>query len=156
MSIRVRPLDETDLPALEAIDAAYATSHDLEAAISPGALRFFSRNEHSFAAEDDSGQPAGFLLAQAVWTGDRPLVLLGRVAARPDAPAAVESLVRALVKSAYDSGVYDLLARCPQGDAALRAALGEEAFRPDEQLSFVRQLGSRGARQRAAAGADRG
>ena len=156
MSTRVRPLDEADLPALAAIDAAYAAAHGLEGAVSPGALRFFGRNEHSFTAEDDGGGPTGFLLAQAVWTGDRPLVLVTRLAARPDAEEDQAALVRALVKSAYDAGVYDLLARAPRTDPGLQAALAAEAFPPDEQLAFVRVLGSRGAARQAGTEAHHG
>jgi hypothetical protein len=143
----LRPPVEADLPALQALDAAYATLHGLEPAVTEGSLRFFGRTEHSFVAEASAGAGtnlAGFVLAQAVWSGERPQVLVARLVA--GAPEASEPLVKALVKSAYDSGVYDLLTRVPATDAALLELLGRESFVADRMVGLVRILGSRGAR----------
>lgn len=153
MGIRVRHLDEADLEAVVRIDRAYATLHGLEELASAASVRFFGRTEHSFTAEahgPDGVEAVGFVLAQAVWSGVRPQVLVARVAA-PDRPQAAGALLKALVKSAYDSGVYDLVARAPRTDPDLRELLQVEEFLPDAQLSFVRILGSRGEAAREAA-----
>lgn len=157
MAITVRPPLEGDLAALTLIDGAYAAHYDLEALVTPGALRFFGRTEHSFVAEDTedaAGGPVGFVLAQAVWSGERPQVIVARLATNGSGEAAV-ALVKALVKSAYDSGVYDLLARTPPSDAEQRTVLLQEAFFEDPLVQYVRVLGSRGvaASQRHAGGA---
>lgn len=146
MAITVRPPVDADLTALTAIDKRYAAEHAVEPLVTAGALRFFGRTEHSFVAEDlaaaDPG-PSGFVLAQAIWSGERPQVLVARLATRASGPA-MNALVKALVKSAYDSGVYDLLARTPASDGALRTELAAEAFFVDPQVQYVRILGSRG------------
>lgn len=144
MTVLVRPPVENDLQELLTIDAAYAAEHGVEAVMSAGALRFFGRSEHSFTAEGGAGEPRalGFALAQALWTGDRPQVVVRRVAA--EGPEVASALVKAVVKSAYDSGVYDLSAHFPPSDALLRGVLEEELFGPDPQLTYVRVLGSRG------------
>ena len=146
MAITVRPPVEADLTALLGIDSAYAQLHGLERVITEGALRFFGRTEHSFVAEvlgDESAGPVGFVMAQAVWSGERPQVLVARIATDGSSTAAAP-LVKALVKSAYDSGVYDLLARTPAADAGLRTLLEEESFFEDRLVQYVRILGSRG------------
>lgn len=151
MAIRVRPTSEADAEALGTIDAAYAARHGLERAVSVGALRFFGRTEHSFTAElveapNAAPRPIGFVLAQAIWSGERPLVLVTRLAADEGATnGGASALLKALVKSAYDAGVYDLLARVPADDTATAEALRGESFAADEQSSFVRVLGSRGS-----------
>lgn len=147
MAITVRPPVEADLAALTLIDAQYADRHGLEPTLTAGALRFFGRTEHSFVAEDvaaGSEEPLGFVMAQAVWSGERPQVLVARLATAY--PAAAEALVKALVKSAYDSGVYDLLTRTPRSDAALLKLLEQESFFEDRLVQHVRVLGSRGVK----------
>src|SRR6478672_1531795 len=49
------------------------------------ALKFYERSEHSFVAEDDTGLH-GFVQAQHVWQGDRPIVLVRTVSLAPAAP----------------------------------------------------------------------
>lgn len=146
MAIMVRPPLEADLAALSQIDASYAEEHELEPLMSAGALRFFGRTEHSFVAHEGhraGSVPVGFVLAQAIWSGERPQVLVARIAS-DGTPGASEALLKALVKSAYDSGVYDLQTRVPPGDAPLRALLKRESFFEDPQVAYVRILGSRG------------
>lgn len=160
MAITVRPPLEGDLAALTQIDTEYAANHDLEALVTAGSLRFFGRTEHSFVAEDKEqpdAPPVGFVFAQAVWSGERPQVIVARLATGGSATAA-SALVKALVKSAYDSGVYDLLARTPVTDAEQRDVLLEEAFFEDPLVQYVRVLGSRGvvAAERQAGAASRG
>ena len=147
MAITVRPPVEADLAALTRIDALYAERHELEPMLTAGSLRFSGRTEHSFVAEDlaaSGGEPLGFVMAQAVWSGERPQVLVARVATAD--PAAAEALVKALVKSAYDSGVYDLLTRTARSDAALLKVLEQESFFEDRLVQHVRVLGSRGVK----------
>lgn len=149
MSIRIRPLTEADLEPMAALDAGYAAAHELERVVSLASLRHFERSGHSFVAERESvggaALVAGFVLAQAVWTGERPTVQGTRLVA--DSAGAAEArpaLAKALVKSSYDSGVYDLLFRAPTTDAELRAALEAEGFREDDHVTLALVLGSRG------------
>ncbi len=153
----VRPPDEADLAALAAIDSAYAADHSVEGVVTAGALRFFGRTEHSFVAQEDGAgaRLLGFVFAQAVWSGERPQVFVARLAFGGQAEAGA-ALLKALVKSAYDCGVYDLHARVPASDERLRSLLQQELFLPDPQHSFVRVLGSRGAQAAQAAQAARG
>lgn len=106
---------ELEAPSLAGLapDEARARSRTSEAA-----LKFFERSEHSFVAEHE-GRLRGMVLAQSVWQGDRPVVLvsllLGEEAAR-------EGLLHACVKSAYDTAVYEVhLAVTPELMAAARA-----------------------------------
>lgn len=155
MTIRIRPPQDADLEALAAIDADYAVLHGVEPVITPGALRFFERSGHSFVAEGTrEGAVAGFLLAQAVWSGERPTVHGTRLAvSRSGSAASRSALVKALVKSAYDAGVYDLFFRTPAGDEALRSVLTAEGYLPDDQLTVQLVLGSRGQGWAASRGA---
>ncbi|GHF57137.1 hypothetical protein HNQ07_003748 [Deinococcus metalli] len=118
--MRYRTFGEPDYAALQALDAA-ALRHadpafetlpererDGRAHTSLAALKFYERSEHSFVAEDDSGL-RGFVFAQHVWQGDRPIVLIRTVSLAPDAPdGTAGGLFQAVVKSAYDSAVYEL------------------------------------------------
>ncbi|HNR00770.1 MAG TPA: DUF1999 family protein [Trueperaceae bacterium] len=157
MTIRIRPLVEGDLERLAELDDAYSTANDLERAVNLAALRFFERSGHSFVAEaaggsaagapgEGAGDAVGFLLAQAVWTGERPTVHAHRLVARgADAAGARSALARALVKSAYDAGVYDLVFRTPRADAALRTALAGEGYLQDDHVTLALVLGTRAA-----------
>lgn len=105
------------------------------------ALRFYERSEHSFAAEEE-GVLHGLILAQSVWQGDRPVVLVARLLLDPGAaPEVAAGLLHACVKSAYDTAVYEVhLPVTPALEAAARAEgchlLGHYA---------VRHLGTRDA-----------
>ncbi|MBX3139534.1 MAG: DUF1999 family protein [Trueperaceae bacterium] len=160
MSISIRPLVAGDLERLAELDGAYSSRHGLERAVNLAALRFFERSGHSFVAEvgdaavvdsaaTDStagAELAGFLLAQAVWTGERPTVHAHRLAAHEDATAeARAALAGALVKSAYDAGVYDLVFRTPRTDDALRTALLGEGYLEDDHVTLTLVLGTRAA-----------
>ncbi|WP_295820691.1 DUF1999 domain-containing protein [uncultured Deinococcus sp.] len=118
--MRYRTFGEPDYAALQALDdvivrhedPAFGTLPDREQAgrrsTSLPALKFYERSEHSFVAEDDRGL-RGFTFAQHVWQGDRPIVLIRSVSVAPDAPAGTaEGLFQAVIKSAYDSAVYEL------------------------------------------------
>lgn len=79
------------------------------------ALRFYLRSEHSFVAEEQ-GRLAGVILAQSVWMGDRPIVLVTAVLVRPQTEAetgadpreTAAGLLHAVIKSAYDAAVYEV------------------------------------------------
>lgn len=142
------PQDAERLQALDAerqrrLDPAFNILSDVERAgrlrTSASALKFFERSEHSFVAEARDGEVLGAIFAQAVWQGDRPIVLVAALLLSPSAPEDVAAgLLHACVKSAYDSAVYEVLfPLLPELQAAARA---EEA-RP---LSFAAcYLGSR-------------
>lgn len=104
-----------EAPALSGLapDEARARSRTSEAA-----LKFFERSEHSFVAED-GGRLRGMVLAQSVWQGDRPIVLVSLLLG--DEPAR-QGLLHACVKSAYDTAVYEVhLAVSPELVSAARA-----------------------------------
>ena len=141
MAMMVRPPLEADLTALTEIDSSYAKLHGLEPLLSEGALRFFGRTEHSFVAHPGQGAGAvGFVMAQAIWSGERPQVLVARIAT-DGTPGAAGALVKALVKSAYDSGVYDLL--CRSAEERYRVFLAQEPALADRltQSDIARYLG---------------
>ena len=141
---RVRAVDSDDSLILEQLDVAYSGRLGIEPTAVAGSASFHARTGHSFIAEL-AGQPQGFVLASAIWTGGRPLVRMERLvtAAAGDQPALL-ALLAALVKSAYDAGVYDLLAEVPAADSAGRAALAGSSFSPADAVLYGRTLGSRG------------
>lgn len=106
---------------------------------SPAALKFYERSEHSFVADDGQGIQ-GVILAQSVWQGDKPIVLVRTVLVRPDAPETVtRGLLHATVKSAYDSAVYEV--HVP-GSAPLLPAVQEEEAHLTGQYAVI-HLGTR-------------
>jgi len=136
----LRPVEIDDLRELEALDAAYAARHGVEAAVTSGSLAFYARSGHAFVAQRDD-RTVGMALAQAVWDGARPTVRLVRLAGEA---AARQALAEAVVKSAYDAAVYDLQAEVPGDDPALAALLAAAGWSERPVRSFVRVLGSRG------------
>lgn len=142
--LRVRAVTGEDAPLLERIDESYAARHGLEVTANRAAASFHARTGHSFVAEGE-GEARGFVLAHATWTGGRPVVRMERLAVGADGDGqARQALLAALVKSAYDAGVYDLVAELPSGDAGGAAALERERFAPLPLISYGRTLGSRG------------
>lgn len=145
MAIHARPLDAEDGASLRAIDESYADAHGLEPCVTLASLRFFARSGHAFTAVDDLGAVRGFVLGHAVFDGERPTVRAVRLATPPPGDeAALRALLRALTKSAYDAGVYDLRLDVPRTDLAGSAALAFEDYRPRNEVPFGRTLGSRG------------
>lgn len=117
---RYRSFDEADHAAMHALDLAAqrradpgydalpAREREGRLCTSGPALKFYERSEHSFLAVS-AGAPTGFVLAQAVWQGDRPTVLVRSVVLGDGAPAETAAgLLRAVIKSAYDSAVYEV------------------------------------------------
>lgn len=142
----VRPLDPGDLDALTPLDAAYAAALGAGPYVNRGSLHFFGRTGHSFVAEAADGSPLGFVLAHSTWTGGHPALRLERLVAvvgddREDVAAA---LAEAVVKSAYDAGVYRLSAETPAADDVGRTALARAGFERREVVAFGRTLGSAG------------
>lgn len=151
METHARPLETDDAAALTAIDGAYAAAFGLEPRCGPASLRFFARTGHAFVAVGASGV-RGFVLAQPVFDGERATVVAHRLASPPPGDAdALRALLRALTKSAYDAGIYDLRIDLPDGDTAASAALAEEGFAASATTVHTRYLGSRAAAVAAAA-----
>ena len=154
MDTHARPLEPDDAPAVRAIDGAYARAYGLEPRAGEASLRFFARTGHAFVAVGEDGGVRGYVLAQAVFDGERPTLFASRFASRPPGDGeALRALLRALTKSAYDAGVYDLRVELPAEDAAGAAALDAESYRPAITSVFTRQLGSRADAVAAAASA---
>ncbi len=137
--MRVRPVSADDLEALAPLDRAHAAKLGLEPAVTRGSLHFFARSGHSFVAEDGTGEPLGFALAHSTWTGDDPGLRLERLVG---APEAARALAEAVVKSAYDAGVYRLLAELPEGDDVGEGALEAAGFAARPARTYARRLGS--------------
>jgi hypothetical protein len=83
------------------------------------------------------------VLAQAVWDGVRPTVRVSRLVGTPEARRA---LAEAVVKSAYDAAVYDLVAEVPAADGALATLLADAHWFERPTRRFERVLGTRGSR----------
>jgi len=113
----------------------------------PAALRFFARSNHSFVAADETGLH-GFVLAQAVWQGDRATVLVTRIAGKND--AVYGGLLKALLKSAYDANAYEVALLVDENERPdLNQAARENGFSDSGRKMLVRVLGSRGAKGEA-------
>lgn len=136
--LRYRTFTEADFEALAGLDLAAQRTADPafdalperertgRLSTSLAALKFYERSEHSFVAQGESTGLAGAVLAQHVWQGDRPIVLVRSLLLAPDAPAqAAAGLLHAVVKSAYDSAVYEV--HFPVTPALEGAARQEEA-----------------------------
>jgi len=145
MSLQLRPVEVDDLAALEPLDAAYAARHGVAPVVAAASLAFYARTGHAFLAHGGAG-PLGLVLAQAVWDGVRPTVRLARLLGEP---AARRALAEAVVKSAYDAAVYDLVAEVPAGDTELADLLLAGGWGERSVRRFERALGSRAPRSPA-------
>lgn len=155
MATHARPLNVGDIGPLTPIDAAYARARGLQEAVSRASLHLYQRSGHSFVAQSGQGAVSGFVLAQAVWGGDSAVVSVQRFALADDGDLdAALALVKALTKSAYDSGVYHLELALPKRDAAARRAFEAEGFVELPSVVYARGLGSRAEQvERASAAA---
>lgn len=142
----VRLLTVEDSEALQKLDEAYAAALGVASVVSRASVHFYARSGHSFVA-GRSSEPTGFLLAHAIWTGGRPVVRAERIVSSPDAAPVRNSLLQALLKSAYDAGVYDLLIEQPLVDEPGAVTLRENGFGEAGVRLYSRVLGSRGAAQ---------
>lgn len=149
--MRYRTFTEQDTAALQALDLSVQrhldpafdslAEREREGRISTSlpALKFYERSEHSFVAEED-GQLAGFIFAQSVWQGDKPIVLVRTLSVSPGVPAeTAQGLLHATVKSAYDAAVYEV--HFPLTPGLEATAQAEEAVTVGAYA--VRHLGSR-------------
>jgi len=143
-ALAVRPLDIDDLAGVGALDRGYAARHACAPVVDVAALRHYARGGHAFVAQRGD-ETHGAVLANTVWDGARPAVRVVRLIARDDAFDVAERLVGAVVKSAYDAAVYDLVVELPESDAAGRAAVEAHAFGVAPVLRFERALGARKA-----------
>jgi hypothetical protein len=148
MPTMTRAVESRDLAALQEIDAPYAARYAIPPLIERAVLAFYARSGHAFVRDRD-GDLLGFAFAHAVWDGGRPTVRLTRLAAAGDDPEVLRGLLEAVVKSAYDAAVYDIVAEAPAGDDAAAAALRSADFSARPVTRFERVLGSR-AGQRVA------
>lgn len=140
--VRIRPLQVDDADAVAELDRIDAARVGREPIADRGAMSFYARTGHAFVAEDAS-RLRGFVFAQAIWDGRRPTVALQALAT--DDSGVRGALLEAVTKSAYDSAVYDLVARCPDGDEALTRLLETEGWIAEPVHLLRRTLGSRGA-----------
>jgi hypothetical protein len=85
------------------------------------------------------------VLAHATWSGGRPVVRVERLATTDGTDAVARALVEAVVKSAYDAGVYDIVAAVPTHDVLATSVLAGASFAAYDLSVYVRVLGSRGA-----------
>ena len=154
MAARVTPIDLADLDDLLDADERYSTHVGLEPVVERASVHYYQRSGHSFAARKstDGGVSThvggdgvlGFVLAHATWSGGRPVVRVERLATCGE-DAVARALVEAVVKSAYDAGVYDIVAAVPTRDALATSALANASFAHDDLSVYVRVLGSRGS-----------
>lgn len=148
MGVVVRPLELSDAEALAAIDGAYAAALGIRPQVSRASLHYFQRTGHSFVAELSGPAVVGLVLAHSVWGGAEAAVRIERLALRFDTASAVdetriaEALTAAVVKSAYDAGVYRLVAAVPDADDLARGALSATLFEPETSVVYQRRLGS--------------
>ena len=162
MAPRVIPVEIGDYLALADADRVYAHSAGVEPIVDKASVHYYHRSGHSFAARSravaggaetagagdiaETGEAlVGFVLAHATWSGGRPVVRVERLVTTPATAAVAKSLVEAVVKSAYDAGVYDIVAAVPHSDPLATAALTGSAFVQSAVSVYVRVLGSRGA-----------
>jgi len=139
-----RDFQEFDFATLERLEHRLLGEQPIHTyRATPAALRFFSRSGHSFVAHF-TGEVHGFVLAQAVWQGDRVTVLVTRLLA--DSQEVYRGLLAAVVKSAYDAGVYEVAMHADAGNPTIVKALSENGFAIGPMLLAVRVLGSRGQR----------
>lgn len=139
-----RDIQESDFEALGALERQLLGQQPTHRyRCTPAALRFFSRSGHSFVAVE-ADEIMGVALAQAVWQGDQVTVLITRLLSRSD--EATRALLGAVVKSAYDAGVYEVAMHVDPNNPAMRQALQDHGFQLGPLVLGVRVLGSRGER----------
>ncbi|MEM7736775.1 MAG: DUF1999 family protein [Deinococcota bacterium] len=147
MACFARALSQDDEPALLAIDQAHIVQFGGEVLIQRSSLSFFERTGHAFTAFNDD-QVVGFVFAQAIFNGTRPTIFVSRLAVHHEdvdvVKQALELLVEAVTKSAYDAAVYDLMWHVPASDEKLQRTLAKNQYDKCETHVFERVLGSRG------------
>ncbi len=141
-----RPLQLDDAEQLKPIDEAYAQYFRAEAKLTKGSLNFYVRTGHAFVAMRKS-EIVGFVLAQAVWSGIRPTLLVGYMpVAKMQDLAARLAMLEAVTKSAYDAAVYDIQVQIFTKDTVAIQSLIEKQYDEKELRIYERILGSRSAK----------
>lgn len=143
MAIVVRPVTEADLEALAALERHQLTRFLDRELVSAASLRYYGRSGHAFVAER-SGRAVGFALGRTGWDGARATVSVERLAAEEGAYDALDALLAAVTKSAYDAGVHRIELRVPNADAATLARAEGGGFRAEPIALWTRTLGSGG------------
>ncbi|MCA9840154.1 MAG: DUF1999 family protein [Trueperaceae bacterium] len=143
----IRSLSQEDFEPLKAIDESYAKHYSVEPMLTLGSLNFYARTGHAFASLR-ADHMTGFVLAQSVWNGFRPVLQMNRLAvADPGDEASISALLEALTKSAYDAAVYDLQLLLPKKDTALLSLAEQKDYRDTALIVLGRTLGSRGQKE---------
>ncbi len=141
-----RPIQIDDSEQLKAIDVAYSKYFSVEPKLTKGSLNFYIRTGHTFTAIHKS-EIVGFVFAQAVWNGNRPIVLINYMAvADVQDLAARLAMLEAVTKSAYDAAVYDIQVQIPTNDAVAIQSLIEKQYYKKDLSIYERILGSRSAK----------
>ncbi len=143
-SVVLRPLEATDLDVLRALEDAYAARTGTAASIDRAGVHHLARSGHAFVATR-AGETCGMVLAHTIWDGSRPVVNVSRLVAAGDDTGVLERLLEAVVKSAYDAAVYDLVVDLPETDATGRTAVEAHGFVVQPVRRYGRVLGSRAA-----------
>lgn len=164
----IRPLELDDLDRLVALDDAHRAALGVVPVVSRASVHFYARSGHSFVAETGAGSSetsltpggsgrvaVGFVLAHSSWSGAGAVVRLERLAvtgvpagggSRTSSATAAAStaaaLTAAVVKSAYDAGVYRLVAAVAEDDELAQVALGTTMFDVVPDITYVRLLGA--------------
>ena len=141
-----KPLQLNDAEQLRPIDEAYARYFKVETRLTRGSLSFYVRTGHAFVAVRKS-EMVGFVLAQAVWNGTRPTLLVDYmpVAKMQDLVARL-AMLEAVTKSAYDAAVYDIQVQIFTKDTVAIQSLIEKQYDEKELRIYERILGSRSAK----------
>ena len=145
-TVVLRPLEATDLDVLRGLEGAYVARTGAAASIDRAGVHHLARSGHAFVAIR-AGEACGMALAHTIWDGSRPVVNVTRLVAADDDPGVLERLLEAVVKSAYDAAVYDLVVDLPETDAPGRAAVEAGGFVEQPVRRYGRVLGSRAAAQ---------
>ena len=144
MASVVRPLCTEDEGALIPIDLAYSTAYLVNTIIGRAQLSFYVRTGHAFVAEE-TGIVSGFILAHAIWDGARPSVRIRRVVSSGNQSDVVAALLGAVIKSAYDSGVYNIELEIVLRDKTSLSVLADQGFEMRPVALYGRRLGSQGS-----------
>jgi len=140
----IRAVTQDDFEDLKAIDEAYAEQYHIEPMLTLGSLNFYARTGHSFASLEQTTM-TGFIFAQSVWNGFRPVLQLNRLAVRDNKDqASREALFDALTKSAYDAAVYDIQLLLPSQDQKTLEVAKRKDYAQVDISVLSRTLGSRG------------
>src|SRR5690606_40619126 len=133
------------------LDQEHAAKQGVRTVVSRASVHYLLRSGHSFVAELRSSEAgsnsgtAGVILAHAVWAGSGAVVRVERLVLAESGgrqPQVASALTAAVVKSAYDAGVYRLLATLPLSDDVSIGALAAARFEREASAVFELSLGS--------------